>query len=64
VILALSAMDATVQGIFYLIAVILFVIAALLVYAPAREGRRVVDLVALGLAFAFFPAMWNSFAAA
>ena len=54
--LAFSQMDPTVQGILFLIAVVLFVLAAVGVV-----GRW--NLVAAGLAFAFFVFMWNAFAA-
>lgn len=56
-IFALSSMDPTVQGILFLVAVVLFVIAALFV-VPERY-----NLVALGLAFFAFVFMWNAFAA-
>lgn len=56
-LLALSAMDPTVQGILFLVAVVLFVIAA---FAIAFTR---VNLIALGLAFATFVFMWNAFAA-
>lgn len=58
-ILALSAMDPTVQGIFFLVAVVLFVIAAVIA-RPAFWAC----LVAAGLAFFSFVFMWNAFAAA
>lgn len=57
-ILALSTMDPTVQGIFFLVAVVLFVVAAVLA-RPAFWAC----LVAAGLAFATFVFMWNAFAA-
>lgn len=57
--LALSAMDPTLQGIFFLIAVVVFVIAAVLA-RPAIWAC----LVAAGLAFFSFVFMWNAFAAA
>ena len=57
-ILALSAMDPTVQGILFLVAVVLFVIAAIF----ARPSPPVM-LIAAGLAFATFVFMWNAFAA-
>jgi hypothetical protein len=52
-------MDPTVQGIFFLIAVVLFVLAAFTYIVPAVK----VNLIALGLAFATFVFMWNAFAA-
>lgn len=54
--LALSQMDPTVQGILFLVAVVLFVLGAIGVVA----GR--VNLIAAGLAFGFFVFMWNAFA--
>ena len=57
--LATSQMDPTVQGIFFLIAVVLFVLAAFTYIVPAVK----VNLIALGLAFATFVFMWNAFAA-
>ena len=57
--LAVSAMDPTVQGIFFLVAVVLFVVAAVLA-RPAVWAC----LVAAGLAFACFVFMWNAFALA
>lgn len=57
-VLALETMDPVVQGIFFLIAVILFVLAAV------NIGWGKVNLVAAGLAFAFFVFCWNAFAAA
>lgn len=56
--LAIAAMDPTVQGILFLVAVILFVIAAVITF---REGFA--WLVPAGLAFATFVFMWNAFAA-
>ena len=56
-ILALSAMDPTVMGIFFLIAVVVFVIAAVLA-RPAFWAC----LVAVGLACCAFVWMWNAFA--
>lgn len=48
-------MDPTVQGIFFLVAVVLFLVAATAI--PVRP-----NLVALGLAFFAFVFMWNAFA--
>jgi hypothetical protein len=56
--LAVGAMSATVTFIFYLVAVILFVLAGI-GFKPV--GDRV-HLVGLGLAAAFFPAMWDALA--
>ena len=57
--LALSAMDPTVAGIFFLIAVVVFVIAAVLA-RPALWAC----LVAVGLACCAFVWCWQQFAAA
>lgn len=57
-ILAISQMDPTVQGILFLVAVVLFVVAA--VFARPAVWAC---LVAAGLAFAFFVFCWNAFAA-
>ncbi len=57
-ILGLQAMDPTVAGIFFLVAVVVFVIAALL----ARPALWAV-LVGVGLACCAFVWMWDSFAA-
>lgn len=56
--LAISTMDPTVQGIFYLVAVILFIIAAVV----SRDGLG--WLVPAGLAFTVAVFCWNAFAAA
>lgn len=55
---AISTMDPTVQGILFLVAVVLFAIAALI----ARPTFWAC-LVALGLAFGFFVFAWNALAA-
>jgi hypothetical protein len=60
-LLALEAMEPVLQGIFFLVAVILFVIAA---FSGYRAYPWHTGLVALGLAFFAFPFMWNAFAAA
>ena len=52
-----ATMDPTVQGILYLIAVVLFVIAAV-----AARLTIPMALVAAGLAFTVFVWMWNAFA--
>lgn len=57
--LALNQMDPTIQGILFLVAVVLFVIAAFSYAIPAVK----VNLIALGLAFFAFVFMWNAFAA-
>lgn len=58
-IAAFRTMDPTVQGIFFLVAVVLFIIAAFAYAFPAVK----INLIALGLAFATFVFMWNAFAA-
>lgn len=55
--LAVSTMDPTVQGIFFLVAVVLFALGA----ASILPGKT--NLVAAGLAFFAFVPMWNAFAA-
>ncbi len=55
---ALSTMDPNVQGIFFLVAVVLFALGA----ASILPGKT--NLVAAGLAFFAFVFMWNAFAAA
>jgi hypothetical protein len=57
--LALSTMSPTVQGILYLVGVVLFVVAA----ALARPSPPIAAIAA-GLAFTVFVWMWNAFAAA
>lgn len=57
--LAVNAMDPTVQGILFLVAVILFVIAAAIAARPGGLGW----LVPAGLACATFVFCWNAFAA-
>lgn len=57
-LLAVSAMDPVVQFVFFLVAVILFVLAALNVSSPR------VSLLAAGLAFFAVPFCWNALAAA
>ena len=56
--LAISYMGATPRAIFYIAAVILFILSGI-GFKPA--GDRV-HLVGLGLAAAFFPIMWDAFA--
>ena len=55
----METLDPTVQGILFLIAVVLFVIAA---FAPPSTGKW--NLTAAGLAFFASVFMWNAFAAA
>jgi hypothetical protein len=57
--LAISAMSFTVQSIFYIVAVVLFILAGI-GFKPA--GDRV-HLVGLGLAAVTFVLMWNTLAA-
>jgi hypothetical protein len=56
--LAISSMDPAIQGIFFLVAVVCFALAAI----GFALGR--IELVAAGLAFFAFVFMWNAFAAA
>jgi hypothetical protein len=58
--LAISLMGATAQAIFYVVAVIFFVLAGVGFKPP---GDRL-NLVGLGLAAAFFPIMWDRIALA
>lgn len=60
-LLALAQMDPVIQGFFFLVAVILFVLAA---FGGWRAFPWGAGLVALGLAFFAFPVCWNAFAAA
>jgi hypothetical protein len=55
---AITTMSSSVQGIFFLIAVVCFVVAGLSI-APGKA-----NLMAFGLAFFTFVWMWNAFAAA
>ena len=54
---AISTMSSSVQGIFFLIAVALFVAAGLSI----TPGKK--NLIGFGLAFFVFVFMWNAFAA-
>lgn len=54
---AVEAMDPTVQVVFYAVAIGLFVLAAV----GVTVGR--LSALGLGLAVAWFPAMWNALAA-
>ena len=56
----MSAMDPTLQGIFFLVAVVLFTLAGLL---AARADAFWATLVSVGLAFFSFVFMWQAFAA-
>lgn len=55
-----AAMSASAQGVFFTIATILFVVAALLVLAQRSVAAA---LVPLGLAFFVFVYAWNAWAA-
>ena len=57
--LAISVMGATPRAIFYVVAVVLFILSGI---GFKRAGDRV-HLVGLGLAVAFFPVMWDALAA-
>jgi hypothetical protein len=57
--LAIDVMGTTPTAIFYVVAVVLFILAGI-GFKPV--GDRV-HLVGLGLAAAFFPLMWNALAA-
>jgi hypothetical protein len=57
--LAISLMGATPTAIFYVVGVVLFILAGI-GFKPV--GDRV-HLVGLGLAAVFFPVMWNALAA-
>jgi hypothetical protein len=54
----MDPLDPVVQGILFLVALVLFVIAA---FSPPAQGRW--NLTAAGLAFAVTVPMWNAFAA-
>jgi hypothetical protein len=56
-VLALNTMSPTVQGIFFLVSVVLFALGALS-FLPGKN-----NLVAAGFAFFAFVFMWNAFAA-
>lgn len=56
--MVLALMDNTVRGIFFLIAIILFLISA-----AAQDRVPRVGMVALGLAFFVVPFCWDAFAA-
>lgn len=60
-ILAIDSMDPVVAGMFFLVAVILFCIAAFLAWGAKALWAT---LVALGLAFTVFVFMWDRFALA
>ena len=51
-------------AVFYVIAVVLYVLAAFAAGTVARRTGGAIGLVALGLGFQLFPTMWNTFDAA
>jgi hypothetical protein len=57
--LAIGFMGATTKAIFYVVGVILFILAGI----GFKQGGDRVNLVALGLAVVFFPTMWDALAA-
>ncbi len=57
--LAISAMGATPSAIFYIVAVVLFVVAGI----GLKLGKDGLNLIGLGLAAAFFPVAWDALAA-
>ena len=57
--LAIGTLDPTIQGICFLVAVVVFVMSAVL-----ARSELWASLVAIGLAFASFVFMWNAFGAA
>ena len=60
-LLAFDTLDPVVQGIFFLVALVCFILAAVSGWRTISWGG---GLVALGLAFFTFPFMWNAFAQA
>jgi hypothetical protein len=60
-LLAITTLEPVVQGIFFLVAVVCFALAA---FGGYRAYPWYGGLVALGLAFFAFVFMWNAFAAA
>ena len=57
--MAIGTMGATPTAIFYIAAVVLFVVAGI----GLKLGTEGLNLLGLGLAAAFFPAAWNALAA-
>ncbi len=57
--LAISTMSATATAIFYTVAVVVFLLGAI----PFETRGMRLHFIALGLAAAFFPSMWNAWAA-
>ncbi|MFO7591505.1 MAG: hypothetical protein R6X23_11520 [Acidimicrobiia bacterium] len=57
--LAISSMGATPTAIFYIVAVVLFVVAGI----GATFGKEGLNFIGLGLAAAFFVSAWNALAA-
>ena len=56
--LAINSMGATPTAIFYIVAVVLFVVAGI----GLKLGKDGLNLIGLGLAAAFFPFAWNALA--
>ena len=48
-------------AVFYVVAVVLYVLAAFAAGAVGRRTGGAIGLVALGLAFQLFPTMWTTF---
>lgn len=57
--MAIGTMGATPTAIFYIVAVVLFVIAGI----GMKVGREGLNLIGLGLAAAFIPVAWDALAA-
>ena len=57
--MAISSMGATPTAIFYIVAVVLFVVAGI----GLKLGKEGLNLIGLGLAAAFFVSAWNALAA-
>jgi len=57
----LAIMDPTVQGVLYTIAIVLFVVGALLVFAQHRAATFALGLGLLGLGIVWFVAAWNAY---
>ncbi len=58
-----AAMSPTAQAILFTLAVVAFLVAALLILARSTEGWLAPALVALGLALFVFPYCWNAWSA-
>lgn len=59
-VLAAFGPNDEITAIFQLIAVVLWILAAVSVAAASRAAGGAPSLVGAGLAFWFFPAMWNT----